>query len=79
MLIPRMADVSRSCVPVSTTGTQVSKRETECPQIGPSNSAYVYELADAINCLLEAGWILGCDGELLPPLLYRKQQVRFCA
>jgi hypothetical protein len=28
---------------------------------------HIYELADAINHLIEAGYKLGCDGELLPP------------
>ena len=79
MLITRMADVSESCVPVSTAGTQLSKNETESPQIGQETDASVYELAEAINLLIDAGWTLGCDGELLPPLVYRKQQVRACA
>lgn len=39
------------CVPVST---------TESPQS-------VSVLAEAINTLIEAGYKLGCDGELLPP------------
>ncbi len=79
MLITRMAEVSELCVPVSTAGTQLSKKETEGPQIGHQHAESVYEVAEAINLLIDAGWTLGCDGELLPPLLYRKQQVRVCA
>ena len=39
------------CVPVSTTEQQQS----------------VSALAEAINTLIDAGYKLGCDGELLPP------------
>ena len=40
-----------ACVPVSTTESQQS----------------VSALAEAINTLIDAGYKLGCDGELLPP------------
>jgi hypothetical protein len=48
---------------VSTTGALASKNETKAAESGPIS----YELADAINCLIDAGYKLGCDGELLPP------------
>ena len=36
--------------------------------MGPESSGlHIYELAEAINCLIDAGYKLGCDGELLPP------------
>lgn len=35
----------------------------------------VYEIAEAINLLVEAGYKVGCDGELLPPCWIRKSQV----
>ena len=63
-----MAGVSVPCVPVSTTKTRVSKAETSSDQSGqPSIGSSVYELADSINHLIDAGYKLGCDGELLPP------------
>jgi len=56
------------CVPVSTTETQLSKFETNSTQSGHENDGFdVYELSEHINCLIEAGYSLGCDGELLPP------------
>jgi hypothetical protein len=30
-------------------------------------SESVLDLAESINCLIDAGYKLGCDGELLPP------------
>ena len=63
-----MAGVSVPCVPVSTTKTRVSKAETSTDQFGQASiGSSVYELADAINHLIDAGYKLGCDGELLPP------------
>ena len=68
MIISRTAGVSTPCVSVSTTDTLASKFETKAPQIGPeSTGLHIYELAEAINCLIDAGYKLGCDGELLPP------------
>ena len=68
MHISRIAGVPLPCVPVSTTETLVSINETKADQIGPeSNGLHIYELAEAINCLIDAGYKLGCDGELLPP------------
>ncbi len=68
MHISRIAGVPLPCVPVSTTETQVSKNETKAGLIGPDQTGlHIYELAEAINCLIDAGYKLGCDGELLPP------------
>ena len=68
MIISRIAGVPLPCVPVSTTDTPTSKNETKADLIGPELSGlHIYELAEAINCLIDAGYKLGCDGELLPP------------
>jgi len=68
MIISRIAGVPLPCVPVSTAGTQVSNFETKAAQLGPASTGlHIYELAEAINCLIDAGYKLGCDGELLPP------------
>ena len=68
MTISAIAGVPLPCVPVSTAGTQVSIFETKADQIGPDQTGlHIYELADAINCLIDAGYSLGCDGELIPP------------
>ena len=68
MIISRTAGVPLPCVPVSTAGIHGSKNETKADLIGPESSGlHIYELAEAINCLIDAGYKLGCDGELLPP------------
>jgi hypothetical protein len=68
MIISAIAGVPLPCVPVSTTVTLASKNETKAAESGPiSMESHIYELADAINCLIDAGYKLGCDGELLPP------------
>ena len=68
MIISRIAGVPLPCVPVSTAGAPESKNETKAPLNGPESSGlHIYELAEAINCLIDAGYKLGCDGELLPP------------
>lgn len=68
MIISAIAGVPLPCVPVSTTDTPASKNETKAAESGPvSMGSHIYELADAINCLIDAGYKLGCDGELLPP------------
>ncbi len=68
MHISRIAGVPLPCVSVSTTETLVSKNGTKADQIGPDQTGlHIYELAEAINCLIDAGYKLGCDGELLPP------------
>jgi len=68
MQISRIAGVPLPRVPVSTTVARVSKDETKTGLIGPDQTGlHIYELAEAINCLIDAGYKLGCDGELLPP------------
>ena len=53
---------------MSTTETLGSINETNSGLIGPDQTGlHIYELAEAINCLIDAGYKLGCDGELLPP------------
>lgn len=63
------AGVSSPCVPVSTTETPC----VSCKNWTRVDS--VYEVAEAINFLIEAGYAIGCDGELLPPCWIRKAQV----
>ena len=63
------AGVSSPCVPVSITETQ-----RDSPENGHEVS-HVYEIAEAINLLIDAGYTIGCDGELLPPCWIRKSQV----
>ncbi len=68
MLISRNAGAPLPCVSVSTTEAHPSNLETKADEFGPESSGlHIYELADAINCLIDAGYTLGCDGELLPP------------
>jgi hypothetical protein len=68
MIISRIAGVPLPRVPVSTAETRASINETKTPENGPESSGlHIYELAEAINCLIDAGYKLGCDGELLPP------------
>lgn len=68
MIISHSAGIPVPRVPVSTAMTHSSKFETKIDESGPvSLESHVYELADAINCLIDAGYKLGCDGELLPP------------
>ena len=56
-----------SCVPVSTEETQWPNNETRV-----SASERTYECAEAILTLTEWGWIVGHDGELLPPKWFRR-------
>ena len=58
--------VSPLCVTVSTTETHGPESETRVTAIGHGHCAA------AIDCLLEYGWIVGCDGELLPPRWFRR-------
>jgi hypothetical protein len=58
---------------VSPTRVTVSTTETH----GPENETRVTverasECAEAIQLLIEYGWIVGCDGELLPPRWVRR-------
>lgn len=63
------AGVSLPCVPVSITETLLDSPETG------HDVQHVYEIAEAINLLIDAGYTIGCDGELLPPCWIRKNQV----
>jgi hypothetical protein len=68
MIISQTAGIPIPCVSVSTAGTPVSKSETHLTDTDPiSLNERTYEVSDAINCLIDAGYKLGCDGELLPP------------
>lgn len=74
MQITRTAVVSSPCVPVSTADTPVSKDETQPVTITPhSLNERVYSVSEAINVLIESGFSIGCDGELLPPHCMVKQ------
>ena len=74
MEITRAAVVSPPCVPVSTANTPVSKDETQPVTITPhSLNERVYSVSEAINCLIDAGFEIGVDGELLPPHCMVKQ------
>lgn len=68
MQITRIAVVSDPCVSVSTSDTHVSNDETQPVTITPhSLNERVYSVSEAINILIESGFSVGCDGELLPP------------
>ena len=68
MQISRIAGIPLPRVPVSTSETRMSKSETQLTDNDPiSLNERTYEVSDAINCLIDAGYRLGCDGELLPP------------
>lgn len=74
MQITRTAVVSHPCVSVSTADTPVSKNETQPVTITPhSSKERVYSVAEAINVLIDAGFEVGVDGELLPPHCMVKQ------
>ena len=64
--MPLPSSVSPPCVTVSTEETQCPKDET-CV-----SASRTYECAEAIQTLIEYGWIVGCDGELLPPRWVRR-------
>lgn len=69
MQILRTAEVSPPCVPVSTPGTPESSDETQPVTITPHLlNERVYSVSEAINVLIESGFSIGVDGELLPPL-----------
>ena len=57
----------KPCVPVFDTGRQHLQDESRVPVFGHRE-----RVADAINVLIELGFILGCDGELLPPRWLRR-------
>ena len=53
---------------MSTAVTQIESNETNLADLDTINvSNSVYELAECINSLIDAGYKLGCDGELIPP------------
>lgn len=57
-----------ACVPVSIAVPHIVSNETNLADLDTiSTSNSVYELAECINFLIEAGYKLGCDGELIPP------------
>ena len=56
-----------SCVSVSTAVAQCPEDETRV-----SASDRTYECAEAILTLTEWGWVIGCDGELLPPKWFKR-------
>ena len=56
--------VSSPCVPVSTTGNPCPEHETG-EVFG--QEARVSRVLDAMDVLIDEGFIVGCDGELLPP------------
>ena len=58
--------VSHPCVTVSTTATVGPNDETGVSAIGQKT------VADAINTLIDFGFVVGCDGELLPPRWLRR-------
>ena len=53
-------------VTVSTTATVGPNSETRVSAIGQKT------VADAINTLIDFGFVVGCDGELLPPRWLRR-------
>ncbi len=69
MPISEIAGIPLPCVPVSTTGTPLSSSETDEVIITPHLlNETVYSISEAINVLIESGFTVGVDGELLPPL-----------
>ena len=60
-------------VTVSTTETTGPNSETRVSAIGQNVSAIGQgQEAAAIDCLITWGWILGCEGELYPPVTWRR-------
>ena len=76
MHISRIAGIPLPRVPVSTTETPSSIFETKAGNKEPISLHEIrLEVAESINVLIDAGYRLGCDGELLPPMWVRKDQV----
>ena len=76
MHISRIAGIPLPRVPVSTTETPSSRFETKAGNKEPISLHEIrLEVAESINVLIDAGYRLGCDGELLPPMWVRKDQV----
>ena len=57
----------KPCVPVFDAESPCPENESRVPVFGRST-----RVADAINVLIEFGFKLGCDGELLPPRWLRR-------
>lgn len=80
MQITRAAVVSSSCVPVSTSDTPVSSNERQPVTITPHLlNERVYSVSEAINVLIDSGFTVGVDGELLPPHCMAKTLRGMCA
>ena len=58
--------ISPARVTVSTTETTGPNTETRVSAVGQGQEAA------AIDCLITWGWILGCEGELYPPVTWRR-------
>lgn len=56
----------KPCVPVFDAVTPRPNSESRVPVSGRA------VVADAINTLIEFGFVVGCDGELLPPRWLRR-------
>lgn len=68
MIFSQISGLRLPCVPVSTAEMPESKVEKKQDLFGHDlKGPHIYELADAFNTLIDAGYKLGCDGELLPP------------
>ena len=63
--------VSSPCVPVSATVNPCPGLETGEPT---GHSHHKYEVAEAIHTLIDYGFSIGCDGELLPPRWLRVER-----
>ena len=66
--MPHPSSVSPPCVSASTADTSCPENETRV------TAERAYECAEAIQILIEYGWIVGCDGELLPPRWVRRSR-----
>jgi len=60
-----ITDVSRNCVPVSTTEARLAKRETGVPALIGHNKAHMQRLVGVL--VHTYGWTLGQDGNLYSP------------
>ena len=73
MPVSEIAGIPLPCVPVSTSDTPVSNCETQLVTITPhSLNERVYSISEAINVLIDSGFTVGVDGELLPPKCFVK-------
>jgi hypothetical protein len=60
-----ITDVSRNCVPVSTTETRMAKREIGVPVLIGANPKHMSRLVGVL--VHTYGWVLGQDGNLYAP------------